>query len=124
MNRIVHFEFNTPDTAKTNEFFKAVFGWQIDTWAGGDFEYFMASSGDDKSPGINGGIMASQDGQPRTVNTIGVESLDAMMETVKQHGGQVVVEKFPITGVGYAAHCLDPAGVLFGIYQPDESAKA
>jgi predicted enzyme related to lactoylglutathione lyase len=38
-------------------------------------------------------------------------------------GGQVVVPKMPIPGVGYLAYCQDTEGLLFGIHQLDPSAK-
>jgi len=122
MNEVVYFEFNSPDPARTNEFFKSVLGWTIEPSSIGDSEYYLANSGDPDSPGINGGILASEDGVPKTINTIVVESLDAMLEAIAAHGGRVIVERFPISGIGYAAYCEDPTGLVFGIFEPDEDA--
>ena len=38
-------------------------------------------------------------------------------------GGQIVVPKMAIPGVGWVAYGMDPHGVLFGIYRQDESAR-
>lgn len=32
MNRFTHFEFATRDFEKTAEFYRAVFGWQVEKW--------------------------------------------------------------------------------------------
>jgi hypothetical protein len=42
---------------------------------------------------------------------------------VTNHGGQVVVPKMAIPGVGYVIYCQDTEGLVFGLYQNDPSAK-
>ena len=67
--------------------------------------------------------MQHQDAQPRTVNTIEVESLDDCAASVLAHGGKVVVEKNVVPGVGYLIYCQDTEGNLFGVHQPDPNAQ-
>ncbi len=67
--------------------------------------------------------MRHKDGAPRTVNTVEVADVEEAAAKVQQSGGQVVVPKFVIPGVGYLAYCLDTEGVLFGIHKADPSAK-
>jgi uncharacterized protein len=122
MNRVIHFELGADTPERAAKFYGAVFGWKADKWAGPQ-EYWLITTGPNEEPGINGGIMRHQDAQPRTVNTIGVTSVDEFAEKVVQNGGQVVVPKMPIPGVGYQAYCLDTEGNLFGIHQSDPSAK-
>ncbi len=126
MNRIVHFEIHSEDIEASKKFFGDVFGWKFHQF--GNEPYWMTESGksmpDFETPGIDGGFMPSRDGQPRTVNTIDVESVDAHCDKIRAHGGQIVVDKMPIPGVGYIAYALDPQGVLFGVYESDESASA
>lgn len=119
MHRMVHFELHSPDVKKTNAFFADVFGWKLQQF--GEHPYWIAVTGEGR--GIDGGIMASRDGQQRTVNTIEVADLDAHMQQVKDAGGQIVVERMPIPGVGWLAYGTDPVGVLFGMMQPDSNAK-
>jgi len=123
MNRVVHFEFAAVEPARAAEFYRQVFGWEITSWPGPE-EYFLVTTGPNDQPGINGGIMRHQDAQPRTVNTIEVDSLDDYAAKVKQHGGTVVVEKQVIPGVGYQIYCRDTEGNLFGVHQPDPNAQA
>ena len=122
MARIVHFEINTPDVEATTTFYSAVFGWQFNKWEGSEVEYWLVTTGDDDTKGINGGLM-SVDDWPQTVNTMEVDSVDAFTEKITAHGGEVVVPKMAIKGAGYSAYFKDPSGVAFGTFEPDPSAE-
>ncbi len=121
MSRPVHFEINTPDVEKTTAFFESVFGWEFQKWDGPD-SYWLIKTGQNGAPGIDGGMMSLKDEWPSTVNTIGVESIDAFTEKVTEHGGEVVVPKMAIPGAGYHAYCKDPSGVIFGVFNEDKTA--
>jgi len=121
MSRVVHFEIAANDPEKVTAFYQNVFGWKIAKW-GGPQDYRVVTTGDPASPGIDGGIFRPNEWFNGTVNTIQVEDLDAAVEKVKQNGGQVVVEKNVIPGVGYQVYCKDVEGTLFGIHQEDRSA--
>jgi predicted enzyme related to lactoylglutathione lyase len=122
MNRIVHFELHSADPQKTINFFSSNFGWTFSKWEGG-MEYWVITTGSKDSPGIDGGLVRSRDGQPRTVNTIEVADVDQAAKQASSSGGQVVVPKMAIPGVGWLAYCTDPTGNLFGIYKNDPAAK-
>jgi hypothetical protein len=77
----------------------------------------------EEGQGINGGIMPSPDGQARTFNTIEVTDVDEFTQKVVENGGQLVVPKNAIPGVGYVAYCKDPEGLIFGVYHNDSEAK-
>ena len=64
-------------------------------------------------------MMRSQDGQARTVNTIGVESVDEVVAKVTAADGQVVMPKMAIPGICWHAYCSAPRGTLFGLHQED-----
>ena len=77
MNRVVHFEIYTDNPEAVRPFYQDVFGWQFQKFEGGPIEYWLVTTGDDKEPGINGGLTRPREGQsPGTLNTIGVASLD------------------------------------------------
>jgi uncharacterized protein len=124
MNRITHFEIYTDDPEKVQPFYRDVFEWKFQKFEGSPMEYWLVTTGDDKDPGINGGMTRPRQGQsPGTLNTIAVESLDRAISKIEQSGGRICVQKMAIPNVGWLAYAADPAGNVFGIIEPDIDAK-
>ena len=124
MNRITHFEIYTDDPKMVQPFYQDVFGWKFQKFESGPMEYWLVTTGDDKDPGINGGMTRPRQGQsPGTLNTIAVESLDRTISNIQQRGGRICVQKMAIPNVGWLAYAADPAGNVFGIIEPDTGAK-
>ena len=122
MPRVVHFEINADDPERAVKFYQEVFGWKIKKWEG-PMDYWLATTGPDDQPGINGGIMKRTDPQASTQNTVDVPSVDEFTKKVTERGGKVVVPKMPVPAVGYMAYCADTEGNVFGIMQEDPTAK-
>ena len=122
MPRIIHFDIPADDPARAQKFYQEIFGWKFDKW-NGPMEYWMAKTGDDKQPGINGGLAKRMPGQAGVTNTIDVPSVDEFAKKIESKGGKVIVPKMAIPGVGYFAQCLDTEGNVFGIIQMDQNAK-
>jgi predicted enzyme related to lactoylglutathione lyase len=122
MNRPVHFEIHSNDPERDLAFYQQTLGWTAQKWEGGSMEYWLITTGPEGSPGINGGLMRSPDGQPRTVNTAMVENVDAAAAKVTGAGGQIVVPRMPIPGMGWLVYCTDPTGNIFGMMESDPSA--
>ena len=118
---MTHFEVHAVDPPGTLEFYQKVFGWKAAKWDG-PRDYWIFTTGDDHTPGINGGMMLSPDSTPRTVMVIQVESVDSSCESVVQHGGEIVVPKTSVHGVGFLAYCRSPDGLLFGLFHNDTTA--
>ena len=121
MNRFTHFELATGNLEKTAAFYREVFGWKVEKWAG-PVEYWLVTSGDVSTPGINGGLMEVGGGFNGTINTIEVEDIDSAIEKVLANGGEIALEKQPIPGVGYQAYFKDNSGILVGLHQEDPDA--
>ena len=62
MPRIVHFDIPSDNPERAQKFYSQVFGWKFDKW-NGPMEYWMVNTGDDKQPGINGGLGKRMPGQ-------------------------------------------------------------
>jgi predicted enzyme related to lactoylglutathione lyase len=121
MNRPVHFEIPAENPENAIEFYKTVFDWKFELW-GGPMEYWTIRTGDGQ-PGIDGGLMRRRDPAQPCVNTMEVENLDATIGVVEGAGGQCVVSKMPIPGIGWLAYCKDLDGHIFGVMQTDPAAK-
>jgi predicted enzyme related to lactoylglutathione lyase len=121
MNRFTHFELVTNDFEKTAAFYRDVFGWQIQKWEG-PVDYWLVSTGDASTPGINGGLMPANGPYKGTINTIEVADIDAAIAKVKAHGGEIILDKGAIPGVGYQAYFKDNTGIIVGLHQADVKA--
>lgn len=119
-NRVVHFEIPCDNPEKTMGFFKEVFGWSFQQF--GTEEYWTVMTGDQNSPGINGGLMKKKDPNQPIVNSIDVVNLDEAIINIEKAGGTIVVPKMPIPTVGWLAYFKDPDGNIHGIYQKDSTA--
>jgi predicted enzyme related to lactoylglutathione lyase len=107
---------------KAIDFYSAVFGWEFKKWDSPGMDYWLISTGDEKTPGIDGGLAPGDPVKP-PVNTIGVKDLNAAIEKVKQHGGKILSPRMPIPGVGWFASFEDPSGNQFGLEQDDPAAR-
>ena len=121
MNRFTHFELATNDLEKTAAFYRDVFGWKVEKWEG-PVDYWLVMTGDEKTPGINGGLMQAGGGITGTINTVEVDDIDAALAKALAHGGEVVLPKEAIPGVGYQAYIKDNTGIIIGLHQDDPKA--
>jgi predicted enzyme related to lactoylglutathione lyase len=118
--RVVHFEIPADDPGRAVKFYEKVFGWKIDKW--GPIDYWLATTGPDNEPGINGAIMTKET-QRTTVNTINVSSVDEYAKKIVDAGGKVLTPRTAIPGVGYFSYCVDTEGNVFGIMENDPKAS-
>ena len=129
MSRPVHFEIHADDPERAVKFYTDVFGWSFNRWDDAEPAYWLISTGPDEAPGINGGLMKRmgpppEEGQPVSsfVITINIDDLDTYAPKVKEAGGKQVVDKMPVSNVGWLAYFKDTEGNIFGLMQPDETA--
>lgn len=54
MGWVVNFEVQAEKPERAAKFYKQVFGWSIEKWAGSDMEYWVVMNGekDSKEPGL------------------------------------------------------------------------
>ena len=115
MARVVHFEITADDPARAAGFYGKVFGWKFLRWEGSQ-PYWLATTGEKGSAGIDGAIMNRHGSGQKVINTIGVESWEEAAKAIEAAGGKVG-DKDLIPGVGTFAYCEDTEGNLFGIME-------
>ena len=116
MNRVVHFEFSADEPERASEFYRKVFGWEIAKWEG-PVDYWPVKTGEEGEPGINGGIKDRPEPGITTVVTIEVESVDDVLEKVVASGGEILMPKTEIPGVGFHAYFRDTEGNTVGLME-------
>jgi hypothetical protein len=116
-SRPVHFDMTAEDPERMTEFYSKVFGWTFQKWDG-PMDYWMATTGPEGTPGINGGVGRREAGKPaHTINTIAVDSIDEAITAIKAAGGKIVMDKHEIPGVGIFVHASDTEGNEIGVIQ-------
>jgi predicted enzyme related to lactoylglutathione lyase len=122
MPRPIHFDLAVDNPERAMNFYREVFGWKFEKW-NGPMEYWTVTTGDEKQPGINGGLSKRNQSTMPNMNTIGVSSVDTFSKMIEDKGGKVLMPKTPIPGIGWFATCQDTEGNAFGIIQEDSTAK-
>lgn len=129
MPRVVHFEIHAMDPDRAMRFYKELLGWQFSRFDGPQ-DYWLIKTGGDTAPGIDGGLMRRRGGPPvegAAINaygcTVDTPSIDDTARQVIKLGGQVVVPKFAVPGMGWLAYAKDPEGNVFGFMQVDATAQ-
>ncbi|MDQ7827207.1 MAG: VOC family protein [Candidatus Eremiobacteraeota bacterium] len=115
---ICHFEIPVNDVEKMKSFYGDLFGWKFTASAElGD--YIMIDTGG--QPG--GGMMKKPMPEAMPVNYILVESVADYSEKITKRGGQIIVSRAPIPGMGYYAIGLDPEGNTVGLFENNPAAQ-
>jgi uncharacterized protein len=122
MPRPMHFEIPANNPERAMDFYARALGWKFTKWDG-PVEYWVIETGNASEPGINGGLMRKRHPDQPCVNTVAVENIDRTIQSIESSGGTMVVAKMPVPGVGWLAYCKDTEGYIFGVMQPDSSAK-
>ena len=128
MPRPIHFEIHATDPDRVQSFYRTLFGWQFQAWAG-PMDYWVITTGPATEPGINGGLLRRRGSPPadgQAVNafvcTVDVPNVDATLAQLESAGGTMALPKMAVPGVGWLAYVKDPDGNICGIIQADPGA--
>lgn len=122
MPRVVHFEVPLSDPEKMAEFYRSVFAWDITKWDG-PRDYWLATTGPEEEPGINGAFARKRDMiADGVILTVQVDSVEDTVRSITDAGGSRVTPRIAIPGIGYFSYCRDPEGNVIGIMENDPGA--
>lgn len=116
MPRVVHFECHADDPEQVAAFYREVFGWEVVRTA--DPYYFLLRTGGADEPGIDGAVMPRVRGSSFT-NLVGVSSIDDTLLRCIRAGGEILMPRRSVSGVGKVAYCADAEGNVFGILEQE-----
>lgn len=122
VTRYPHGTFCWVDLSSTNlaaaeKFYTELMGWTVERRPIGDgMDYLMFKCGDEY---VAGAGQSGADGPPVSVwnHCVSVESADALMETIKEAGGTIVVEPFDVLDQGRMLIFQDPTGAMLWLWQ-------
>lgn len=122
---LAHFAINADDMTVARRFYGAVFGWTFEPW--GPPEFFHIHTADGTPPANAAALQARRDlapGRPTTgfECTVAVDDVDAVTAAVRAHGGEVLMEKTTLSGIGDLVWFADPSGNVVGAMRYDATA--
>jgi uncharacterized protein len=125
MPTIEYFQIPADDINRAQEFYKKVFGWEMQKWNNPEKpeqEYWMFQTQDEKgNRGLGGGLMKRQSSQHTVTNFITISSIEKYSLKIEQSGGKIIMPKTEIPNMGFFAIFLDSEDNMLGIYQDKES---
>ena len=123
MRKVVHFEIPADDEGRARDFYRDVFGWQLQEMPEMQYTLMMTTPVDQQTqlptePGaINGGLMKRSSDTPSPVLTVDVESIDDALKQIESRGGSVVKARTEISGMGAFAYFTDTEGNVMGLWE-------
>jgi len=120
-NRLTHFEIYGEQPARLAEFYRRVFGWQVEQMEAVD--YWRVNTGSVEANALNGGLtyraLPDLNGWLLYVQ---VPLLDETVELIKSLGGSVIRPKSAVPRAAWVTIVADPAKNIFGVWQADPTA--
>jgi predicted enzyme related to lactoylglutathione lyase len=121
VSSVTHFEIYASEPGKLADFYRSLFGWQLEKAPG--IDYWRIQTEPSRTNSFNGGLTYRPIPEPRSwVHYVNVESLDAAIEQVQRLGGQVLRPKTAVPKTAWYAVVQDPEGNIFAMWQPDSAA--
>ena len=118
---VTHFEIFADDLPRIAEFYRELFGWDIQKATA--IDYYRIDTGSPATTRIQGGLLHRPIPGPRSwVHYVHVDSIEDTIERVARLGGKVLRGKQAVPKTGWYAVLEDPEGNVFAAYQPDAAA--
>lgn len=120
-NLLTHFEIYGEQPSPLAEFYRRVFGWQVEQMEG--VQYWRITTASGETNPLNGGLTyrALPDLNGWMVY-VQVPALDETVELIKSLGGAVIRPKTAVPRTAWVTIVADPAKNIFGVWQADATA--
>jgi predicted enzyme related to lactoylglutathione lyase len=111
-------ELITPDQGAATEFYRALFGWEVEDVPMGDAGHYVTVSKEGDSVAGIGGQMPGMEGHPAFWNVyLAVDDVDAVAAKVTDAGGEIEAGPFDVMEHGRMAAIKDPSGARVSLWQ-------
>ena len=118
---MTHFEIYAEEPATLAEFYRQLFGWQVERAPG--IDYWRIEVGAAPAHGLAGGLTYRPIAGTRGwVHYVHVASLDNAVTEAERLGASVLRPRTAVPKTAWYAVLADPEGNIFAIYQPDPAA--
>jgi uncharacterized protein len=121
MGSVTHFEIYASEPEKLADFYRTMFGWQLEKAPG--IDYWRIQTESSPTNGFNGGLTYRSIPEPRSwVHYLHVQSLEQTVERILELGGALVRTKTAVPKTAWYAVVADPEGNIFAVWQADPTA--
>ncbi|MGA9867126.1 MAG: VOC family protein [Acetobacteraceae bacterium] len=118
---VTHFEIYAEEPATLAEFYRQLFGWELERVPG--LDYWRIEAGAAPVGSVSGGLTYRPIAGTRGwVHYVHVKSLDDAVTEAEQLGAVVLRPKAAVPKTAWYAVLADPEGNIFAIYQTDPAA--
>lgn len=118
---VTHFEIYGEEPGKLADFYRKVFGWQIEQMPG--INYWRIQTGSQETKPLYGGLTyRAIPGLNGWMLFVNVMSLDETVTLVQKLGGSIVRPKAAVPRTAWVTILADPAKNMFGVWQADADA--
>jgi predicted enzyme related to lactoylglutathione lyase len=120
---VVHIEIPAINAKTSGEFYRTVFGWQIEA----DPTYGYVQFRPEVGPG--GGFPETSGPGPFAYRTdsvliyVGTDDIEGALASIEAAGGKTLMTKTEIPGIGWWAVFLDPSGNRLALFTPAPPAS-
>ena len=119
MPKFVHVDIAADDPPRAAAFYSEVFSWKTNKLEG-PTPYWLLSTSDDETA-VGAGIGQRDAPWQSVAPTIEVPSADAFTRKIEAAGGEIVVPKVHMPGVGYLVTFKDTEGNVMAILEPAQA---
>ena len=113
-NPVVHFEVQSKDAKRSQDFYASLFGWHVDT--NNPMDYGIVDT-HTEGEGINGGI-APTEGPAQATFYVQVDDINAYLKKAEGLGAKTIMPRTEIPGAVTLALFSDPDGTTIGMVEP------
>jgi len=110
-------DLGVADFGQAKAFYSGLFGWDIQPGPPETGGYAMCMKNGRATAGI-GPKMGPPEAPTVWMTYLSTDDADATAAKIRAAGGQLMAEPFDVMDVGRMAIAIDPAGAVFGIWQP------
>ena len=113
-------ELHSQDPRKATDFYKKLFDWKTSASETPGGTYTELEPGE----GISGGLLSTRGTAPSAwVVYVKVDDVEVATRRAAELGAKVLTSKQHVPDTGWFSLCTDPAGAVFGLWQPMPGRK-
>lgn len=122
MNTVGHVEIPAENINRVKDFYSNLFDWEWNYIEEMDYHIYVTKDKDGNVP-AGGGIVKKENANQSILNYVNVDDIASTAAKIEELGGNVIVPKTAVPGMGWMLHFQDTEGNLMALWENDKEAK-